>query len=78
MKALFIDGRRNGYLPSQCGKTLTVGELIEILKDFDEDRPVYLRNDNGYTFGNINESSITTQEDYEDDEEGERHGENNT
>ena len=49
MKALYIDGRRNGYAPCQCGRTMTIGELIEFLQEFDEDRPVYLRNDNGYT-----------------------------
>ena len=53
MNALYIEGRRSGYAPDDCGKTLTVGELIEILSDFDEDLPVYLRNDNGYTYGII-------------------------
>lgn len=48
---LFIEGRRNGYHPSQCGKTMTVGELIR-----------FLSNDNGYTYGNITEDSITDDE----------------
>lgn len=39
MNALYIEGRRSGYSPDGCGKTLTVGELIEILSDFDEDLP---------------------------------------
>lgn len=63
MKALFIEGNRNGYCASQCGKTLTVGELIEILSEFDDDRPVFLRNDNGYTYGSITEQSLNTSED---------------
>lgn len=50
MKALFIDGKRNGYGIDQCGRTLTVGELIALLEEYDNDRPVYLRNDNGYTY----------------------------
>ena len=71
MKALFTDGKRNGYGPDQCGRTLTVGELIEILEDFDEDRPVYLRNDSGYTYGSITERDINAAEDLGYGEEGE-------
>lgn len=52
---LFIEGRRNGYHPSQCGKTMTVGELIR-----------FLSNDNGYTYGNITEDSITDDENEEE------------
>ena len=63
---LFINGKRNGYSPKQCGKTLTVGELIEILQGYDEDMKVYLENDNGYTYG-----SITDYDVYEDEEEEE-------
>lgn len=53
MEALFINGNRNGYSPDQCGRTLTVGELIELLEYYDEDTPMFLRNDNGYTYGSI-------------------------
>ena len=66
INALYIEGRRSGYSPDSCGKTLTVGELIEILSDFDEDLPVYLRNDNGYTYGNITERTIIPSEDLEE------------
>lgn len=62
MKALFIEGNRNGYHPTQCGRTLTVGELIEILQEYDEDREIYLRNDNGYTYGSIKEYDLTIGE----------------
>lgn len=67
MKVLFIDGRRNGYSPEQCGETLTVGEMIAYLEQFDEDMPLYLKNDNGYTFGSITECSFEEEEseDYE-------------
>ena len=47
MRPIYIEGKRNGYGIDQCGQTLTVGELIEILEQFDYDRPIYLRNDNG-------------------------------
>ncbi len=62
MEELFINGKKNGYGTDQCGKTLTVGELIEILQEYDEDSPVYLRNDNGYTYGNITRSDIYTND----------------
>lgn len=69
MTALFIEGRRNGYEPDQCGRTMTVGDLIEYLSQFDEDAQVYLKNDNGYTFGSIDERSF--EEASSEDEESE-------
>lgn len=56
---LFIDGRRDGYEPKQCYKTITVGEMIEILQQYDNDTEIYLKNDNGYTYGSIDEDSFT-------------------
>ena len=64
--ALFIEGRRNGYTPAQCPSTITVGELRELLEDYDDDLPIFLCNDNGYTYGNITEYSIT-EDDYDRD-----------
>ena len=58
MGKLFLEGRRNGYDPEQCGRTMTVRELIEFLEQFDEDAEVYLRNDGGYTYGSIDERSF--------------------
>ena len=58
MKGIFIEGRRDGYTPSQCYETLTVRELIEELEQYDDDMPVYLKNDNGYTYGSIYYDSI--------------------
>lgn len=63
MKPIYITGKRNGYAPDQCGKTLTVGELIEMLEEFDDCRPVYLMNDGGYTFGSITDRDIMPHED---------------
>lgn len=65
-KYLFITGNRNGYDPDQCGRTLTVGELIQLLSEYDEDTPVYLRNDNGYTYGSITEWDLDLDEYGED------------
>lgn len=36
--------------------------LIEILQEYDEDSPVYLRNDNGYTYGSITRGDIYTND----------------
>ena len=66
---VFLAGNRNGYSPDQCQNTMTVGELIEFLQDFDEEAKIFLRNDNGYTYGSINQRDFTTSEDYEEDEE---------
>lgn len=66
---LFINGKRNGYLPEQCGRTLTVGELIEILQGYDPDMEVYLKNDNGYTYGSITDYDIYEDEVDEEEEE---------
>lgn len=64
---LFLEGRRNGYGTDQCGRTMTVGELIAFLEDFDEDTPIYLKNDRGYTYGNITESSFEESDDEEEE-----------
>ena len=64
---LFIEGSRKGYKPEQCGPTLTVKYLIEQLQEYDEDTKIYISNDEGYTFGSLNQWSLT--EDWEDEEE---------
>jgi len=68
MNVLFIEGRREGYTPGQVGSTMTVGELIEFLQEFDEETPVYLNNDNGYTYGSIDRWSFSEGEDEEDED----------
>lgn len=63
MKTLFIDGKRTGYSPDQCGETMTVQQLISALEkaiewgDLSEDSPIYLANDRGYTYGEISDYS---------------------
>lgn len=66
-KYLFITGKRNGYSPDQCGHTVTVGELISLLSEYDEDALVYLNNDNGYTYGSITEFDLESTEYEEED-----------
>lgn len=60
-QAVFINGSRNAYSPDQV-ETMTVGELAEMFRQlaecYGEDAPVFLRNDNGYTYGSIRHSDI--------------------
>lgn len=58
MVNLFIESTRMGHTPEQCGNTMSVGELIEYLEQFEEDTKVYISNDNGYTYGPIREYSF--------------------
>lgn len=50
---LLIEGRRDAYSLNQIRETMTVGELIAFLSEYDEDTLVYLQNDNHYTYGGI-------------------------
>ena len=61
MKFLSIEGNRNCYSPEQVS-TITVRELKDILEWYDDDLPVYLRNDNGYTYVSISRSSKSDSE----------------
>ncbi len=53
MKRLTYSTFREGYGTDQVRRTMTVGELIAFLENYDEDTPVYLSFDNGYTYGGI-------------------------
>jgi len=74
---IFIETRRDEYGVSPLiDRTMTAGRLIETLSNFDEDTPVLLNNDNGYTYGIIDEDTITEEdvdieedEDYDEDED---------
>ena len=52
-EVLKIEARREGYSFDQVERTMTVGELIEVLQNYDEDTPIYLSHDYGYTYGGI-------------------------
>ena len=68
---LILNTNRDGYECNQCGETLTVGELIELLQDYDEDTKIYFGNDNHgsywYTYGSITEDDLCLK--FPDDEE---------
>ena len=61
MGKILIENVRTGYSPDQCGKTMTVGELIEYLEQFEEGAEVYISNDRGYTYSPIRESSFSEE-----------------
>lgn len=65
MQKILLETNRTGYNTRQVGSTLTVGELIGMLQDFDEDAPVYFSNDNGYTYGGLNWETIRDEYDEE-------------
>ena len=67
---LLIEGRREGYSFSQIRRTMTVGELIDFLEDYDRDTLVYLNNDNHYSYGGITTSSFSSGEVNESQYEG--------
>lgn len=70
---LILNTKRQGYGTDQCGETLTVGELIELLQYYDEDMKVYFGNDYRgsywYTYGSITEDDLCFESDESDDEE---------
>ena len=66
---LYINANRTGYAPDQIRHTMTVGELIDALREFDEDAQVYLKHDGGYTYGGITEWCFEDGELDEEEEE---------
>ena len=73
---LILNTKREGYGTDQCGTTLTVGELIELLQDYDEDMKVYFGNDYRgsywYTYGSITEDDFYLEaEDNEEEDDDE-------
>ena len=69
---LILNTKRQGYGTDQCGETLTVGELIELLQYYDEDMKVYFGNDYRgsywYTYGSITEDDLCFESDDEEEE----------
>lgn len=61
-KAIFIEGRRDGYSPAQCSNTMTVADFRSLLDNFDDGDEIFIINDNGYTYGSINHDSFSLGE----------------
>lgn len=74
MNKIIINASRQGYGTDQIRHTMTVGELIEFLSDYDEDTPVYLGHDmqdyGWYTYGGITQGDM-----YDDDARADMFGE---
>ena len=59
MEVAVIRATRDGYSIEQVvKKAITVKELIAELCQFDEESPVVISNDNGYTYGPIRRYNI--------------------
>lgn len=69
MAALILAAEREAYSIDQIRNTMTVGELMAFLEQFDEDTPIYLSHDRGYTYGAITESRFEEDEEEIDFEE---------
>ena len=66
-KQLVVEAKRERY--DMNVRTMTVGELIGFLSDFDEDMEVVLSHDNGDTYGGIRENDFSEVYDVEFEEE---------
>lgn len=64
--SIIIEASREAYSIADVRNTMTVGELIAYLQDYDEDTPIYLSHDNGYTYGGISQRCIREHENWED------------
>ena len=69
MEKLIYSTFREGYGIDQVNRTMTAGELINFLAQYDEDTPIYLSFDNGYTYGGLTEERF--EEDYGEDKDDE-------
>ena len=67
IRGLVIDTHNDGYDFEQCGSTMTVSRLIDILSGYPSDMPVYVGNNrdgwyNGepswYSYGAINSDNL--------------------
>lgn len=65
-KFLVLEGKREQYCPCWLRRTMTVGELRELLTHYDDDLPVILSSDDGYLYGSINNYDFRTEE-YDED-----------
>ncbi len=67
MKALIMEANRTGYGKDQIRATMTVGDLIAFLEEYDEDTLIYTSQDNGYTYGGILYENFREEEIEEED-----------
>lgn len=61
MERLVFNASRDAYSVEDIRRTMTVGDLIDLLNNFDEDTRVYLAFDGGYTYGSVREEDFVTE-----------------
>lgn len=62
MDYLKIETSRDAYsVKDVMRNAMTAGELMEILSEYEEETPIILSFDNGYTYGNIGRWDITDE-----------------
>jgi hypothetical protein len=66
---LILSAKPGGYSPDQCGRTLTVGEMIRELECFDPDSKIYFSHNNGYTYSPVTENDFEQREEETEDED---------
>lgn len=64
---LILNTTREGYGIDQVHSTMTIKELRDFLEDYDDETPVYLSFDNGYTYGGIHQVDFEEAIDDEDE-----------
>lgn len=69
MMKLYFEAACECYGPEQVRGTMTVGELIDFLSQYDEDTPIYTTHDRRYTFGGIREDMFSEVFDNEEDDD---------
>ena len=77
---LVLEAHRNCYDLDQLGDTMTIGQLIDLLQNYDPDTIICTSHDNGYTFGEIErwdfeEKTFEIDDEDEDEEEDEEEDE---
>lgn len=68
-EVLVIQAQNTEYSALKVENTLTVAELREFLEDFDDDMPVVLSFDGGYTYGPVRPWDINSEYFGEDEDE---------
>lgn len=67
MDKLIIIANKDAYSTRDVCGTMTVGDLKAFLEDLEDDTPIYLSFDRGYTYGALKESRMDIEygEDYQ-------------
>lgn len=68
-EVLVIQAKNTEYSALAVENTMTAAELREFLEDFDDDTPVVLSFDGGYTYGPVRQYDIGSEYFDEDEDE---------